>query len=53
MLPLLGARKLRDLTAPEVDAWLTGLSASLSTRTLEGVRACLNRSVNGRWPETK
>jgi hypothetical protein len=45
VLPLLGARKLRDLTAPEVDAWLTGLSATLSTRTLEGVRACLNRSV--------
>ena len=45
VLPLLGARKLRDLTAPEVDAWLTGLSTTLSTRTLEGVRACLNRSV--------
>ena len=45
VLPLLGARKIRDLTALEVDAWLTGLATRLSTRTLEGVRACLNRSV--------
>lgn len=45
VIPLLGARKLRDLTAREVDEWLVGLSASLSTRTLRGVRACLNRAV--------
>jgi integrase len=45
VIPLLGARKLRDLTAPEVDAWLSALSSKLSTRSLEGVRACLNRSV--------
>lgn len=45
VLPLLGARKLRDLTASEVDTWLTGLSKTLSTRTLQGVRACLSRSI--------
>ena len=45
VIPLLGARKLRDLTAPEVDTWLAGLAPKLSTRSLEGVRACLNRSV--------
>lgn len=45
IIPLLGARKLRDLTAREVDEWLMGLSASLSTRTLRGVRACLDRAV--------
>lgn len=45
VVPLLGARKLRDLTASEVDAWLAGLSANLSTRTLQIVRSCLNRSV--------
>lgn len=46
VIPLLGARRLRDLTAREVDAWLLGLSEKLSTRTLRGVRACLVRSVN-------
>ena len=45
VVPLLGALKLRDLTAPKVDAWLVGLSATLSTRTLQMVRSCLNRSV--------
>jgi hypothetical protein len=45
VLPYLGARKLRDLTATEVDEWLATLARSLSTRTLQGVRACLNRAV--------
>lgn len=43
--PYLGARRLRDLTAREVDAWLAALARSLSARTLRGVHACLNRSV--------
>lgn len=30
----LGARKLRDLTAREVEAWLAGLTPTLSTETL-------------------
>ncbi|GAA2018267.1 site-specific integrase [Terrabacter terrae] len=46
VIPHLGARRLRDLTAREVDAWLLGLSEKLSTRTLRGVRACLVRAVN-------
>jgi len=45
VIPLLGARKLRDLTAREVDAWLVELSKSLSTATLQRVHGCLNRSV--------
>jgi integrase len=45
VIPFLGARKLRYLTAREVDAWLIELSASLSTDTLHRVRSCLNRSV--------
>lgn len=45
VVPLLGARKLRDLKATEVEAWLVKLSVTLSTRTLEAVRACLNRAV--------
>src|SRR4051812_20534911 len=46
VIPLLGARRLRDLTAREVDAWLLGLSTQLSTRTFRGVRACLVRAVS-------
>jgi integrase len=45
VIPLLGARKLRDLTTREVDAWLVELSKSLSTATLQRVHGCLNRSV--------
>jgi integrase len=45
VLPYLRARKLRDLTATEVDRWLATLATSLSTRTLQGVRACLHRAV--------
>ena len=45
IVPLLGARRLRDLSAREVDAWLVGLSGSLSRSTLQQVRWCLNRVV--------
>ena len=45
VIPKLGARKLRDLQADEVDAWLAGLSQSLSTSSLGQVRSCLNRAV--------
>jgi len=45
VIPKLGARKLRDLRADEVDLLLADLSRSLSTNTLRQVRSCLNRSV--------
>jgi hypothetical protein len=45
VLPALGAWKLRDLSAAEVDQWLAELSLSHSTRTVQEIRACLNRSV--------
>ncbi len=45
VLPALGKRRLKDLTAAEVDDWMAGLARTLSTRTLRGVHACLNRSV--------
>ena len=45
IVPALGARKLRDLTAGEVDVWLAGLAQSHSTRTVQEIRACLNRAV--------
>lgn len=34
VMSALGARKLRDLTAEEVDRWLAAESKSVSTRTL-------------------
>ncbi len=45
LLPQLGRRKIRDLSAAEVDAWLSALAQVLSTRTVQAVRSCLNRAV--------
>jgi integrase len=45
ILPALGARKLRDLSADDVDRWLAGKAKTLSTRTLQGLHSCLNRSI--------
>lgn len=47
VIPSLGARKLRDLSADDVDRWLAQKATVLSTRTLTTTRACLNRAV--RW----
>ncbi|MGW5734809.1 MULTISPECIES: site-specific integrase [Streptomyces] len=45
VIPALGARKLRDLSADDVDKWLGAKSKVLSTRSLEAIRSCLNRAV--------
>ncbi|MCW2904029.1 MAG: site-specific integrase [Streptosporangiaceae bacterium] len=45
VIPSLGARKLRNLSAEDVDKWLATKAKVLSTRTLEGIHSCLNRSV--------
>lgn len=45
ILPSLGGRKLRDLTALEVEKWLRGLSVRLTSGSLAEVRSCLNRTV--------
>lgn len=45
VIPALGARKLRDLSAEDVDRWLAAKAKTLSTRTLQSVHSCLNRSV--------
>ena len=42
----LGARKLKDLTAGEVEKWLLKLAPTMTTRTLAVVRSVLNRSVS-------
>jgi integrase len=45
VIPSLGARKLRDLSAEDVDRWLATKAKTLSTRTLQGLHSCLNRAV--------
>jgi hypothetical protein len=45
VIPDLGARKLRDLTADEVDEWLARKSAVLSTDTLRRILSILRRSI--------
>lgn len=42
----LGARKLRDLSATDVDRWLLEKSRHLSTRTLRLLHSLLNRAVS-------
>lgn len=46
IIPALGARKLRELTATDVDRWLAEKAKTLSTRTLRELHQCLNRSIN-------
>ncbi|WP_405620050.1 tyrosine recombinase XerC [Streptomyces sp. NBC_01508] len=45
IIPALGARKLRDLSADDVDKWLVAKAKTLSTSTLQVIRSCLNRAV--------
>ena len=45
IIPCLGARKLRDLSAQDVEKWLTEKAATLSTRTLQALHSCLSRAV--------
>jgi integrase len=45
ILPHLGWRKLRDLSADDVDRWLAQMAKILSTRTLRLLHSVLNRSV--------
>ncbi|CAL9528966.1 hypothetical protein SUDANB176_04010 [Streptomyces sp. enrichment culture] len=45
VIPSLGARKLRDLSAEDVDRRLAAKAKTLSTRTLQAIHSCLNRAV--------
>ncbi|WUI01935.1 site-specific integrase [Spirillospora sp. NBC_00431] len=45
VIPALGARKLRELSAEDVDEWLTAKSKKLSTRSLKLIHSILNRAV--------
>lgn len=46
VIPDLGARKLRDLSADDVDKWLAQKARSHSTRTLQALRSILKRAVD-------
>ena len=46
IVPDLGARKIRDLSARDIDRWLHLKASILSTRTLREMHACLNRALN-------
>ena len=45
VIPAPGARKLRELTAEDVDQWLAAESKSVSTRTLQDLRSILKRAI--------
>ncbi|WP_049580230.1 site-specific integrase [Streptomyces sp. SBT349] len=45
VVPALGRRKLRDLSAEDVDKWLATKAKTLSTRTLRLLHSCLNRAI--------
>ncbi|WP_433274067.1 tyrosine-type recombinase/integrase [Pseudonocardia xinjiangensis] len=45
VIPALGARKLRDLSAEDVDVWLADKSKTLSTRTLQDIKSIVRRAI--------
>jgi len=45
VIPALGARKLRELTAEDVDKWLAKKAKTLSSSTLGNLHSILNRAV--------
>jgi integrase len=45
ILPILGRRRLRELSAEDVDRWLAAKSKEVSTRTLRSIHSILNRSI--------
>jgi integrase len=53
IVPLLGARRLRELSVAEVDAWLSGRAKVVSTSTLRIVHSALNRSVKRAMAQDK
>jgi integrase len=46
VIPDLGARKLRELSATDIDRWLEEKAKTLSTSTVQRLHECLNRSIN-------
>jgi integrase len=46
IIPVLGARKLRELSADDIDHWLNDKAKTLSTDTLRQLRSILKRAVS-------
>lgn len=46
VIPALGARKLVDLSADDVDRWLAAKASELSTSSLRNVRSILKRAID-------
>jgi integrase len=46
VIPTIGARKVRELSADDVDRWLAAESKEVSTRTLQDVRSILRRAIS-------
>jgi integrase len=45
LIPVIGATKLKELSADDVDGWLDGLTGKLSTRSLQSVHSILRRAI--------
>jgi integrase len=45
LIPVIGATKLKALSADDVDNWLDGLTGKLSTRSLQSVHSILRRAI--------
>ena len=45
VIPALGARKLSELSAEDVDRWLADKAQTLSTSTLQSIRSILSRAL--------
>jgi len=45
LMPVLGATKLKRLTADDVDTWLDGLASELATASLQKVHSMLKRAI--------
>ena len=53
IMPALGARKLRDLSADDIDRWLASTAQIVSTRTLREIRSVLKRAITLLRPEIR
>jgi integrase len=45
IVPSLGARRLHDLTAADIDHWLAEKAKDYSTSTVQNIRGCLDRAI--------
>ena len=45
LIPEIGATKLKELSADDVDDWLDGLTGKLSTRSLQALHSVLKRAI--------